>query len=164
MPDLIDRCCRMIQSEIEKADLELKIEIDPDLPKVKADSAKLKQIVLNLLANAVKFTPSGGRIRVTAGLGAAGQLDIEVRDTGVGIKSGDIPKVLTRFGQSGDTKPKSGRGAGLGLSITKSLVELHGGTLKIVSRKGRGTRAIVQLPKERVLSGDDGSESWKIMF
>ena len=119
---------------------------------------------MNLLANAVKFTPSGGRIRVTAGLGSAGHLDIEVRDTGVGIKSGDIPKVLTRFDQSGDAKQTSGQGAGLGLSITKSLVELHGGTLKIVSRKGRGTRAIVQLPKERILRGDDGSEPWKIMF
>jgi signal transduction histidine kinase len=164
IPGLIDHCCRMIQSEVEKAEIELKVKVDSDLPRIRADAAKIRQIILNLLTNAVKFTPSGGRIRVTAGLGAEGQLDIEVRDTGVGIKSGDIPKVLTRFGQSEEVSQTSGRGAGLGLSITKSLVELHGGTFEIVSRKGRGTRAIVRLPKERILTGDDDSGPWKILF
>jgi two-component system cell cycle sensor histidine kinase PleC len=163
VPSLIDSCCRMVQAEVEKAEIELKVEVDSDLPRIRADSAKLKQIVLNLLTNAVKFTPSGGRIHVTTGLDAEGRLEIQVRDTGVGIKSADIPKVLTRYGQSGDVKQKRGRGAGLGLPITKSLVELHGGTLEIVSRKGRGTRAMVRLPKERVLS-DDEPGPWKIMF
>jgi two-component system cell cycle sensor histidine kinase PleC len=164
VPNLIDRCCRMIQSEIEKAELKLKVEVEPDLPRIRADAAKLKQVILNLLANAVKFTPPGGRIGVTAGLGSEGHLDIEVRDTGVGIKSADIPKVLARFEQSDTDGQQNQRGTGLGLSITKSLVELHGGTLEIVSRKGRGTRVVVRLPRERVLSEGDESEDWKIMF
>ncbi len=163
LAELLESCRRMIQAEIEKAELELAIDVEKELPRILADPAKLKQVVLNLLANAVKFTPPGGRIDVIARLAPAGGLEIETTDTGMGMSARDIPKVLTRFGRSEDAELQGLGGAGLGLSITKSLVELHGGTLSIVSRKGKGTRATVHLPGDRV-GGKDGSEPWKILF
>jgi PAS domain S-box-containing protein len=162
--ELLERCRRMIQAEIEKAELVLAIEVEPELPQVLADPAKLKQVVLNLLANAAKFTPAGGRIQVSSRLAPSGALEIQVVDTGIGMNSADIPKVLARFGRSEDAERQGHGGAGLGLSITKSLVELHGGTLTIVSRKSKGTRATVSLPKDRLLSGNDGSEPWNMLF
>ncbi len=164
LAELIENCGRMLRTTIEMAGLALEIEKESDIPPLWADPAKLKQILLNLLGNALKFTPSGGRIQVMSRINAAGHLEIEVRDTGVGIKSGDIPKVPARFGQSGQGGQAGKGGVGLGLSITKSLVELHGGVLKIVSREGAGTRALVQLPKERLMDEGDESEPWKILF
>ena len=82
----------------------------------------------------------------------------------MGISAKDIPKVLRRFGRSEDAELEGLGGAGLGLSITKSLVELHGGTLSIVSRKGKGTRATVRLPEDRLRGGNEGAEPWKILF
>ena len=138
--------------------------MEEDLPLVQVDPPKLKQVLLNLLANAIKFTQSGGRISVFTRLTDSGLLEIEVRDTGIGIKAADMPKILARFGQSEDADRLGKKGTGLGLSITKSLVELHGGTLKIVSRPGSGTRALVQLPTDRVVSEVDDPEPWKILF
>ena len=162
--ELLESCRRMIQAEIDKAELELSLELEAELPPVLADPAKLKQVVLNLLVNAAKFTPSGGRIDLVSRLAAGGGLEIEITDTGMGISAKDIPKVLRRFGRSEDAELEGLGGAGLGLSITKSLVELHGGTLSIVSRKGKGTRATVRLPEDRLRGGNEGAEPWKILF
>jgi PAS domain S-box-containing protein len=162
--ELLESCRRMIHAEIEKAELELAIEVETELPRILADPAKLKQVVLNLLANAAKFTPPGGRIDLVARPASAGGLEIEIVDTGMGMSAKEIPEALTRFGRTEDAERHGLGGAGLGLSITKSLVELHGGTLAIVSRKGKGTRATVRLPKDRVLGEDDSSEPWKILF
>ncbi|MEM7221559.1 MAG: PAS domain-containing sensor histidine kinase [Pseudomonadota bacterium] len=161
--EAIDECRRMLREQADKARVETKLECDEDLPGLAVDRVKLKQILLNLLSNALKFTPPGGQVAVVARRIASGSLEIEVRDTGVGIDSDDIPKVLARFGQAAAGRGR--QGTGLGLAITKSLVEMHGGVLKIVSGEGVGTRALVQFPKERVVSRPSGeSEPWKILF
>ena len=161
--EAIDECRRMLRDQAEKVRVEMKLECDEDLPNLVVDRVKLKQILVNLLSNALKFTPPGGQAAVIARLIASGSMEIEVRDTGVGIDSEDIPKVLARFGQAAAGRGR--QGSGLGLAITKSLVEMHGGVLKIVSGEGVGTRALVQFPKERVVTRPRGdAEPWKILF
>ena len=161
--EVIEECRRMLRDQADKAGLAMTVETEEDLPHLVVDRVKLKQILLNLLSNAFKFTMPGGQVAVIGRLTGTGSLEIEVRDTGVGIDSDDIPKVLARFGQAEAGRGR--QGSGLGLTITKSLVELHGGVLKIVSGEGVGTRALVQFPKERViLRDDDQAGPWKILF
>lgn len=161
--DLIDSCCRMLEDEIQKAGLELVREVAADLPNLRADPVKLKQILLNLLSNAIKFTPHGGTVAVAAAINKSGRLEMEVWDTGIGIKASDIPKVLSRFGQSAPVAPNQG-GVGLGLPITKELIELHGGTFRILSGNDGGTRAVAEFPEERLLEDDGEAKPWKVLF
>ena len=107
---------------------------------------RLKQILLNLLSNAIKFTPDGGKIEVTVEAGDGNAVILKVDDTGIGIKKNDIPKILRPFGQIKDIMTRGHEGTGLGLSLAKSLAELHGGNLAIASEVGKGTTVIVQLP------------------
>src|SRR5690606_19994616 len=101
---------------------------------------------LNLLSNAVKFTPQGGRISLWLGAAADGTLQFTVTDNGIGIAPGDIPKVLTPFGQVESTYARRFGGTGLGLPIAKSLVEMHGGHLTLESALGEGTKVSFTLP------------------
>ncbi len=163
LPDLVESCRRMLHEVVDKAGLSLELELAADLPQVRADPVKLKQILLNLLSNAIKFTPSGGSVGVRAEINGAGNLAIEVRDTGIGIRSDDIPRVLTRYGRIEGAAQGKG-GAGLGLSITQGLIELHGGSLRLLSGEEAGTRALVELPRERLLLDDAEGEPWKVLF
>ncbi len=113
---------------------------------------RLKQILLNLLGNAVKFTPPGGNVKVAARICESGRYTIEVSDNGVGIAEDDIPKVLEPFGQARDVHTRDHEGTGLGLYLAKSFTEMHGGTLDIVSGLGKGTTVTLRFPKERTLS------------
>ncbi|MDJ0609121.1 MAG: PAS domain-containing sensor histidine kinase [Kiloniellales bacterium] len=164
MAQLIESCCRMLKPEIDKRRLRLELDAARDAPELHVDPPKMRQIVLNLLGNAVKFTPQGGRVFVGFRIAESGAAELEVRDSGVGIKSSEIPKILSRFGQA-----RSGpgtEGTGLGLAITKSLAELHGGVLVVESNEGAGARFLVRLPEERVLGGEPGrqEEPWRILF
>jgi two-component system cell cycle sensor histidine kinase PleC len=111
----------------------------------------MRQIVLNLLSNAQKFTPKGGRITLTVGATADGGQWLSVRDTGPGIPEDEIPKVLQAFGQGSLAHQNAEGGTGLGLPIVQNLIELHGGAFELRSELRKGTEAIVVLPKERVL-------------
>ncbi len=163
LPELVESCRRMLHEVIDKAGLTLDLELDEALPQLRADPVKLKQILLNLLSNAIKFTPPDGTIGVLAGITGTGNLVIEVRDSGIGIDSEDIPRALTRYGRiKGPGQAKSG--AGLGLSITQGLIELHGGSFRLLSGEPSGTRALVELPKERLLAEDAEGEPWKVLF
>ena len=123
--------------------------IRAELPPLQADPLRLKQILLNLIANAIKFTPQGGRITVTGETNGDGGVALVVRDTGVGITKEDIPKVLEKFGQIRDGHMHAHEGTGLGLALAKSLMERHGGTLVIESEVGKGTTVTVTFPPER---------------
>lgn len=112
---------------------------------VKADEGKLHQVLTNLVHNALKFTPSGGRVDVGAVATESGKIQISVRDTGPGIPASDLPKIFDRF-YSGPSVLPDTRGAGLGLAISKSLIALHGGSLSVSSVPGHGSTFFVDLP------------------
>lgn len=112
---------------------------------VKGDEGKLHQVLTNLVHNALKFTPSGGRVDVGAVTREPGKIQISVRDTGPGIPASDLPKIFDRF-YSGPSVPPDTRGAGLGLAISKSLIALHGGHLYASSIAGQGSHFFVDLP------------------
>ncbi|PKP78823.1 MAG: hypothetical protein CVT81_02160 [Alphaproteobacteria bacterium HGW-Alphaproteobacteria-3] len=118
---------------------------------VLADSRVLKQVVLNLVANAVKFTPEGGQIRVELRTSATGDIGVDVVDTGIGIAGDKMEMVFEPFGQVASHLARTHQGAGLGIPLSKRLLELHGGTLEIRSRLGKGTRATAWLPAGRRL-------------
>lgn len=116
------------------------------------ETAQLKQIVLNPLTNAVKFTPPGGRVTVSVDDEGSGGVVRVVADNCVGIAPEDIPQVLTTFGQVDSSLARNHDGAGLGLPLAKALTELHGGKLTLASEVGSGTTVAVHLPVERVLA------------
>jgi len=113
------------------------------------DQSRMRQLILNLLTNAVKYTPRGGRIRVTLG-SADGRAQFSVSDTGIGIAPGDLPHVFDRFWRADSARTRTGErpGTGLGLAICKWIAEAHGGTIEVQSRPGRGTTFTVTLPLE----------------
>jgi signal transduction histidine kinase len=143
---------RMMSSRAYGAGVELTTDLPQDLPLLWADERRLTQIVLNLLTNAVKFTPRGGQARIGVESRSAG-LAIIVGDTGIGIAPEDIPRVVIPFVQLGDLYSRPQEGSGLGLPLSKRLVELHGGTLGLESAPGRGTTVTVLFPASRVHSG-----------
>ncbi len=132
--------------------LELSHVLGEDLPPLRADERKLKQILTNLLSNAVKFTPQGGRVCLKTFLDGDGALIFQIVDTGIGIAVQDIPRALAPFEQVRSRSGLTVGGTGLGLPLTKGLIELHGGELSIDSELGRGTEVTVRLPRERVMA------------
>jgi signal transduction histidine kinase len=149
---LIAECLHMIEPDAAAKRLGIETDIAENLPPLHADGPKLRQVLLNLLANAVKYTPDGGVVAVAARR-AEGGLDIEVRDTGIGIAPGDIERCQEPFIRLGDPLVSNVQGAGLGLPIAKHLVEAHGGRLAIESALGLGTKVTLHLPPERCGAG-----------
>ena len=125
---------------------------EPDMPKVWADERAVRQIFLNLLSNAIKFTPQSGDIWLKAGWTASGGQYISVRDNGPGIPEDEISIVLDSFGQGSNAIKSAEQGAGLGLPIAKSLIDLHGGTFTLKSKLREGTEVIITFPPERVMA------------
>jgi two-component system cell cycle sensor histidine kinase PleC len=122
------------------------------MPRVWGDERACRQIVLNLLSNAIKFTPQGGEIWLKVGWTASGGQYLSCRDTGSGIAEDEIPIVLASFGQGSNSIKSAEQGAGLGLPIAKSLIDMHGGTFTLRSKLRVGTEVIVTFPPERVMS------------
>jgi signal transduction histidine kinase len=142
---LVDDCLALIMVQAEQKDLAL---IADDIPAgliVQADPRALKQVLVNLLGNALKFTPRGGTITMHAARVDSG-VEIAVTDNGIGMAEADIPRALTVFGQLDNAYARQNTGSGLGLPLAKSLVELHGGTLSISSALHQGTSVIIRLP------------------
>ena len=123
-----------------------------NMPKIWGDERAIRQIVLNLLSNSIKFTPQGGEIWLKVGWTASGGQYLSVKDTGSGIPEQEIPIVLASFGQGSNSIKSAEQGAGLGLPIAKSLVDMHGGTFTLKSKLRIGTEVIVTFPPERVMS------------
>ncbi len=150
---MLEACFRLVEERAATAGLVLEANVPAGLPKVRADVRALKQVFLNLLTNAVKFTPGGGRVTCDAWIDNSGQIAIAVTDTGVGIRAEDLPRMLSPFEQVADSLTRHHEGTGLGLPLVKSLVELHGGTVSMTSEPGQGTTATVFLPSERIMQG-----------
>ncbi|WP_186294114.1 sensor histidine kinase [Bradyrhizobium guangdongense] len=125
---------------------------EQDMPRLWADERAIRQVVLNLLSNSIKFTPQGGEIWLKVGWTASGGQYLSVRDSGSGIPEDEIPIVLASFGQGSNSIKSAEQGAGLGLPIAKNLVDMHGGTFTLKSKLRIGTEVIVTFPPERVMS------------
>jgi len=148
---IIDSCMRLMRDRADQAGVELTAHTPANLPYLRADNRRLKQILLNLMSNAVKFTPAGGQVTVRATLPEDGGLEIAVSDTGIGIAAHDLAKALQPFGQIDSRMTRKYQGTGLGLPLTKSMIELHGGSLRLESVVGRGTTATLLLPASRLV-------------
>jgi two-component system cell cycle sensor histidine kinase PleC len=148
---LLRDCLRYLQARAADGKVSLGIEIPDDLPAVRADALRLKQIVLNLLSNAVKFTLAGGRVTLRADVAADGGVRIAVADTGIGMSPEQIPIALEPFRQISSPLARNVEGTGLGLSMAKALTERHGGTLGIESALEVGTTVTIHLPPGRTL-------------
>jgi signal transduction histidine kinase len=139
----------MLQSTAAAAAVLIIIDGDPsNWPVLEGDPVKLKQVFVNLIGNAVKFTPAGGRVTISSEIDGAA-LRIRIRDTGIGIRSQDIPLVVQPFYRVNSVLDSTHQGAGLGLPFAKSVVDLHGGTLAIESELGSGTTVTISLPLPR---------------
>ncbi len=144
----------LLAEDARRSGVELQVDIAPDVPIIETDETRLKQIVINLASNAIKVTPSGGRVTVKVKKDeASGVMILAISDTGVGISTEQMLEVLKPFGRVRQIKAPAAvakqQGAGLGLPITKRLTELLGGTLEIQSREGVGTMMTVRLPMRR---------------
>jgi two-component system cell cycle sensor histidine kinase PleC len=144
--ETIDEAKRLLEIRAEKAGLTMKTEVAGDIARVYADRKLISQALLNLLSNAVKFTPAGGQVLIAAKRDSTGDLLISVSDTGIGMAPEEIPRALEPFGQIDGTLARRYDGTGLGLTITKAFIEMHGGTLTLDSEKGRGTTAAIRMP------------------
>lgn len=142
--EVVEESLRLISGRADLAKVTISGELGT-VPKVDADKRAVKQVLLNLLSNAVKFTPAGGTIRIT-GKAAGGFVTVAVEDSGIGIPAGALSKIGRPFEQVESQHSKSHKGTGLGLALSRSLVELHGGTLTIESSEGIGTTVSFTLP------------------
>ncbi|MBW7850628.1 MAG: PAS domain S-box protein [Rhodospirillales bacterium] len=151
LANAVDISIRLVAQRAEKGKVDLAAEQVAGLPPLRADGRRVKQILLNLLSNAVKFTPEGGRVTLRGGRAADGGILLTVADTGIGMTEAEIAIAFTQFGQVDSGLNRKHEGTGLGLPLTKGLVELHGGTLILESVKGRGTTATVRFPASRTV-------------
>ncbi|HYL32723.1 MAG TPA: ATP-binding protein [Stellaceae bacterium] len=139
---------RLVRAQAERAKVTFDTQLDPDLPPVIGDQTRFRQILINLVSNALKFTPAGGTVTVSARK-AGGRIVIEVKDTGIGMAEEDIPAALRPFEQLDNSVARKYEGAGLGLPLTKHLVELLGGQFSISSVVNRGTTVAIEFECQR---------------
>jgi two-component system, cell cycle sensor histidine kinase PleC len=147
---IVAECSHLLGMRAKSRRLVIRELFEEDLPPLLAEERAVRQICLNLLGNSIKFTPPGGEIWLKVGWTASGGQYMSVKDTGPGIPEEEIPIVLSSFGQGSNSIKSAEQGAGLGLPIAKSLVDLHGGTFVFKSKLRIGTEVIVTFPPERV--------------
>jgi signal transduction histidine kinase len=147
--ELVGECVRMTQPMAEKTGITLNHAVAPDPLHFRADETKVKQVLLNVLSNAVKFTPTGGQVDLNATMDRDGSVTFTIADSGIGMRAEDIPVALAIFSQIDNPLTRSRQGTGLGLPLSKLLVELHGGSFEIDSQPGRGTVVTIRLPAPR---------------
>jgi two-component system cell cycle sensor histidine kinase PleC len=150
--DAATSAMRLVRERAYEASVKLLLAVPETLPDLLADERMIKQIILNLLTNSVKFTQPGGSIEVSARICDDGRMALTVKDTGVGIAAADIPKVLEAYGQADIARARSTEGTGLGLPLVKSMAELHGGDIALDSTPGEGTAVTLYFPAERVVA------------
>ena len=150
--NVVEDCRHLLSMRAKKRDITISEAIEPNLPRVWADERAMRQITLNLLTNAIKFTPQGGSVQIKVGWTGSGGQYLSIKDTGPGIPAEEIPIVLSSFGRGSMAQKNADEGSGLGLPIVKGLVELHGGNFTLRSEVRVGTEVIVILPPERVIN------------
>ncbi len=149
---LIATACRVLEPEAIANGIALTHAIGGDVSYMRGDATRLRQVLFNLIANAIKFTRAGGTVHVEATCDATGGLQVRVSDTGIGIAAPDLAYVMEPFAQVGRPSGKSCPGVGLGLPLSRRLIELHGGSLALESTPGIGTTAVIRIPSERMIS------------
>ncbi len=150
LAQVINSVLRMLVSRAEGAKVTLRADLPATLPYLFADERKLKQILLNVLSNGIKFTPAGGEV-VVAVAKEDGCIVITVRDTGIGIAEADIPKAFEAFRQIDNRLSRKYEGTGLGLPLAAAMVRQHNGELGLTSEVGVGTTVTIALPQQRVV-------------
>ena len=148
--ELVRSVLTLVKGRAENGAVRLALEIPDGLPALRVDRRRLKQILVNLLTNGIKFTPADGCVTLKVWCRPAGGFVFQVADTGIGMALKDIPKALTPFGQVDSRPNRKYEGTGLGLPLTKHMVEMHGGSLELDSEIGVGTTATVRFPVERI--------------
>jgi PAS domain S-box-containing protein len=148
--NVVDSAMRIVHERAQRGKIAIRTQLAADLPPLYADERKLKQILLNLLTNAVKFTPPGGTIEIAGRLAENGDFLLTVADSGIGIAADDIAVALAPFGQVDSKLARKYDGTGLGLPLSSAMTKLHGGEMSIESVVGKGTTVTVRLPASRV--------------
>lgn len=152
MSRAVEEAIKMVREKAKRKNIQIVSTLSDDLPKILADERKIKQILINLLSNAVKFTPSSGKISIDAFINKKGDIEIVVKDNGIGIPAEEINTALSVFGQVRGRSLNDEEGTGLGLPLCKMLTELHGGVFVLESEVGVGTAAIFTLPSSRIVT------------
>jgi len=153
--EVVEDCCRLLAMRAKSRSLTVTEALEPELPLIWADERAVRQAALNLLTNAIKFTPPGGSVVVKVGWTRDGGQYVSIRDTGPGIPPEEIPVVLSSFGRGSLAHKNAEEGTGLGLPIVKGLIELHGGQFRLISKLREGTEAVVIFPPERVMDATE---------
>ena len=161
LPAMIEDCVHMIRMKAEAAGLKTIIDAPPGLRPLNADERMIKLILLNLLSNAIKFTEQG-HVRIAAWYAEDGGISLSVEDTGIGIAASELPRLMCPFTQTEGMTARKHEGTGLGLSLVKSMAELHGGEVEMSSELGVGTILTVRFPRERTLG--DAAEATSVEF
>ncbi len=159
IPEIIRSALMMVGHRAERGGIKLELELPDQLPALRADELKLKQILVNLLSNAIKFTDAGGEVTLRAWCRMDSGYVFQIVDTGIGIAPDDVPKAPSQFGQVDADPNRQSEGTGLDLPLTRALVELHDGALDLQSIIGVGTTVTVRFPAERIVASLDNSDS-----
>lgn len=143
--DLLEKVTTVLQWQIERRGLHFETSVDPSIRALRADPRRMEQVLTNLLTNAIKFTPEGGRVSVTVRCLGDGHARLSVQDNGMGISEKDLPHIFDRFYRAEEARRLAIRGAGIGLSLVKDMVELQGGRIEVESQQGVGTTVSIIL-------------------
>lgn len=162
LEEVITACNRIVREKARAGQLDLIVDVQANLPSLKADQRRLKQVFINLLSNAVKFTPPGGRIVVSATMLATDEIELSVADTGIGMKPEDVPLALAPFQQLDGELNRRYEGTGLGLPLVQRLVDLHDGSLVIDTAPGAGTTIRITLPSNRIIGEETHDTEFSI--
>jgi two-component system cell cycle sensor histidine kinase PleC len=152
LTNVVEDCHHLLTLRAKNRGITIHEVFEPELPRLWADERALRQVCLNFLSNAIKFTPSGGEVWLKVGWTASGGQYMSIKDTGPGIPEEEIPIVLSKFGQGSNAIKSAEQGTGLGLPIAMNLIELHGGTFTLKSKVRIGTELIATFPPERVMA------------
>ncbi len=153
---LIGSCLKLVEGQAKEAKVQLRPVMVADLPRLWADELRCKQVLINLAINAIKLTEVGGEVRIEAFLNDLGEITLVVHNTGPGIPQEDLPKMIEPYFRSGIEEP-SHKGYGLGMPLARKIMQLHGGSLSLMSQAGQGTSAQIIFPLSRLLTGDEHS-------
>ena len=156
LADMLHNVANAMKLTAEDSGHELAVDTPDDLPKIVGDRERIEQVVVNILSNAVKYTPSGGHIRLSACTLSGNRVRITVEDDGVGIPAADVPRLFERFYRVDKARSRAAGGTGLGLAIAKEIVEQHEGKIALASEYGKGTTVTITLPTDLTPNREEG--------
>ncbi|MFC1715924.1 sensor histidine kinase, partial [Candidatus Poribacteria bacterium] len=152
--DIIQEIVDFISPQAAGKNVAIEIDTSPHFPHIYADRGNMERLFTNLISNAVKYNLEGGSVNIKA-MEDGDMVSVEVSDTGIGIPSDDVARVFDVFHRANNAKSVEEVGSGVGLSIVKQIVEVHGGTIRVQSEEGKGSTFTVDLPKRRYVDADD---------